>query len=292
VIRTARPADMPALARLWALCFPEGSAYDAYLLRHVLTPDRCLLYEDSGEPASMLHLLPATLAAGPKTYACAYVYGVGTHPARRGQGLAAALMSALHGGLARGEYSPLFSGGAVDFSVLIPANEQLFSYYHKFGYETAFYIHRETVGDLPTDADTDEVRPLSEADIPALESLYESHMAGRPHFLRGAHWRTALGFCRAGGGEAMGVFRNGTLAGFALGAPEDGMLKLDECLCGDGVRNALLCAFARHFACASVQVYGPADSRACALPFGCARPVRTAAFPAAQLPAYINLLFN
>lgn len=92
-------------------------------------PDsRLLLAEKDEMPVSMLAMVPARLAKGAHTfYRCFYLYGIGTLPAFRNQGLSGALMN---------RAKSLASSLSYDYLFLVPASERLVSFYEKQGFLT------------------------------------------------------------------------------------------------------------------------------------------------------------
>lgn len=87
-----------------------------------------LLAEKESLPVSMLAMVPARLAKEENTfYRCHYLYGIGTLPAFRRQGLSGTLMHCA---------KSLASSLNCDFLFLFPASESLVSFYEKQGFET------------------------------------------------------------------------------------------------------------------------------------------------------------
>ena len=127
--RTAEPADYPAIAALWQEAFgdPEAAVSDFFAAF-----PRCISYvaEANGSVVSMVHALPQVLKPeGP----AAYLYAVATRSDCRGRGLCRSLLAfAERDLLARGFL----------WAVLTPGEPELFQFYERLGYRTAFYRSR------------------------------------------------------------------------------------------------------------------------------------------------------
>ena len=128
--RIAENKDIPALAKLYTVCFNDETAEAEHFLHLFFqNPDsRLLLAEKDETPISMLAMVPARLAKGEHTfYRCFYLYGIGTLPAFRSQGLSGTLMSYA---------KTLASSLSYDYLFLVPASERLISFYEKQGFQT------------------------------------------------------------------------------------------------------------------------------------------------------------
>ncbi len=116
-----KPRQLPALKALWQQAFGDTSAFIDGFFETGFSPDRCrCLYVDD------------SLAAALYWFDClwkdkriAYVYGVATDTAFRGQGLCRRLMEDTHSHLRHSGYA-----GAI----LVPGEPGLFRLYEKLGY--------------------------------------------------------------------------------------------------------------------------------------------------------------
>lgn len=128
--RIAENKDIPALAELYTICFGDETAEAKHFLRIFFqNPDsQLLLAEKDGIPISMLAMVPARLAKSENTfYRCFYLYGIGTLPAFRNQGLSGTLMNYA---------KELASSLSYDYLFLVPASERLISFYEKQDFQT------------------------------------------------------------------------------------------------------------------------------------------------------------
>ena len=88
-------------------------------------------------------MLPVTLTlSGGQTYPARYLYAIATLKAFRGQGIGTALLKAAHAHM---------RDTAEAASILVPGNRDLFTFYEKRGYKTAFFLDILSVaaGELP-----------------------------------------------------------------------------------------------------------------------------------------------
>ncbi|MDR0670999.1 MAG: GNAT family N-acetyltransferase [Oscillospiraceae bacterium] len=225
-IRYARRADTAPVRALWSLCFPGEAAFADHFFARLYRPEQALLAVGPGGPAAMLHVLPFEMAWLGRRVPVGYVYGVGTHPAFRRRGLAAALLD-------QAMFEMHLRGHV--FAVLIPQEAWLFDFYRPFGFAAVF--RRSTVGYAAQGG----VRAARAADVEALNRRYEEHLAHRPHLLRTpAHWESVLEECALAGGRVLmddldgyAVYMDGSdepVECFGAGAAETGPARPFGCL--------------------------------------------------------------
>ncbi|MDR1124925.1 MAG: GNAT family N-acetyltransferase [Deltaproteobacteria bacterium] len=138
-LTTGRPTPemFPALRELWRIYFDDPEPIVDLIFQRLVRPETArVLTDGQGRPLSMLFLQPARLRlAGepaPARPDCAYIYGVGTRPDQRGQGLASRLL----------EETALDLAGQTQNRVralaLVPAGPKLVGYYSRLGFSEAF----------------------------------------------------------------------------------------------------------------------------------------------------------
>lgn len=94
----------------------------------------CRFIEKDGKIVSMLYLLDCKIFDGETTYSAFYLYAAATHPDYRNRGL----------------MSQLISSVLKEDKVIVtkPANDELFSFYEKFGFTVCSYKD-ETIKEFP-----------------------------------------------------------------------------------------------------------------------------------------------
>ena len=125
------PAEYSGLNGLWQQCFGDTAQEVAVFWCAVDGHVRVFAALDGEKAVSMLCALPVTLVdeAG-DTLPAAYLYAICTAPERRGRGICAGLMAYAEDCLKK---------DGVRFSTLVPSGAELFGFYQKLGYKTAFF---------------------------------------------------------------------------------------------------------------------------------------------------------
>ena len=185
--RPTTPSDLPGIMTLWQEAFGDSPEAVSYFFKSF---SNCLSYvaEEDGEIVSMVHALPQVLSPD---IPAASVYAVATLKRHRGKGLCRELLAFAEADLKKRGFG---------CCVLTPGEPELFAFYEKLGYETAFTRRR-------TDFDGGE--PVSAADYLALRErvLTVPHMVYDRNTLEYAQnaygltfYRTETGCCAAGDG--------------------------------------------------------------------------------------------
>lgn len=202
VLRAGTEADTAALREIWDICFPEDAVFNDFFFEKMYDPKKARLAVADGRAAAALYLFDYKIAAGGRELRAAYVYGVGTHPAWRGHGLA--------GRLIENALEELTSRGA-DICMLVPQSRSLFAFYERFGFSPAFALQREEW----TLKEAGALRPADESDTALLDRIYETSLGAIPHVRRGEEeWRLLIEEFRLSGG---GIYLMEDSAYVALG---------------------------------------------------------------------------
>jgi GNAT superfamily N-acetyltransferase len=131
MIRFALESDTAAVRELWSIAFSGEEEFDEYYFDNVYRSEYTLIYECEGKIVAMLQRLPYTLSGYGRV---TYIYGAATSPEYRCKGIMGELL----------EYSAkLDRGENISASVLIPANANLFGYYARHAYYSAFTLGKE-----------------------------------------------------------------------------------------------------------------------------------------------------
>lgn len=157
----AQESDLPALTALWQTCFGDREE-DIRKFWKIFDKISVFIAREVS-PIAMACALPVTLFdADGEGHEAAYLYAVCTEPSHRNRGVCKSL-------LAFAENSLKKSG--VEFCTLVPSGEDLFAFYEKLGYRTAFRQRRYSVEAAPSEA---KIRRISSAEYENLRqfSLY------------------------------------------------------------------------------------------------------------------------
>ncbi|HHV50457.1 MAG TPA: GNAT family N-acetyltransferase [Clostridiales bacterium] len=126
------------ILKIWQDAFPEDRPEDARrFLSKFLSPDKCAVWLEGGKPVSMTFMLPAKLVVnGQPCLNLIYIYAAATLSAYRGRGIFGRLLTQVH------EY---LKASNIDATFLHPAEDGLYGYYKRFGYQEYFKVCTETV---------------------------------------------------------------------------------------------------------------------------------------------------
>lgn len=130
LIRFADSGDLPALKSLWMKSFGDTQSGTDFFFSARHENENMLVCAQNDVPIAMLSMLPVTLQYNAVPMKGRYIYGVATDEKYRGQGISTGLLDVAH------EWMKEKGDKA---AVLAPANDALFHFYEKRGYETIFY---------------------------------------------------------------------------------------------------------------------------------------------------------
>lgn len=252
MIQFATPGMETVLQTIWNDCFGDNDAYTRFIFDHLLRTDRILVHcNDKQIPHAMLCLQPFTLASSRGDVPGAYIFGVATSPAHQKQGLSTKLMEACHTHLAKNRFA---------LSALVPATAELFQFYTKRGFETAFSIARDTFSadTLPHGRRNCVLIPARLDDLYALrERIYQT----RSHFVRwDKEYLHYIGSeCRTFGGEALKIGCCGEL-GYAVCYRDGTRVIIKELALADDLIPDALSALHQRFRAETYTLYLPADT--------------------------------
>ena len=159
------------LAQIWQICFDEPARPAKYFLNNYYCPENCLIYQIGGKIAAVVYLLPAQIVADFKPVQAHYIYAAATLPQYRSHGYMAALLA----------WAALIGANRGDqYSLVLPANRELYSLYEKSDYATFFQIDTLSVS-LSQLCDIAETGRIGNTILTyrQLNTLRNSHLAGK-----------------------------------------------------------------------------------------------------------------
>lgn len=140
----------PSLRRLWAEAFGDDEEYAGLLFNEDNLPCECFAEIADGQVVSVLYLLESEIRLKGKVFCGRYLYAAATADSYRKKGLMA--------GLIRQAQEYVREKG-LSFISLVPADEGLYGYYSRFGFEAVMSNYRAAADDLPWREKGEEMSP-------------------------------------------------------------------------------------------------------------------------------------
>ena len=122
---------------IWELCFgddrePVDGFYDI-----CFSPEECYISKKHDTVLAVLHMIKCSVEAGGRKYDAVYMYAACTHPDYQGMGVMSELIEkAVESEKAKG----------VQLVLCVPANDELFGFYKRFGFDDGIYCSSFTFG--------------------------------------------------------------------------------------------------------------------------------------------------
>lgn len=153
MIRFAKKEDRLQVIALWQEAFSDTKAEIEEFFCSCKDLARICVWEEAGEIAAQLILLPVTLVreGGKGSYPTEYIYAVATKQTWKGQGIATKLLQEVTALLAAEQKA----------GILVPAKESLTKFYEKRGFKKCFLEEKITTTPLSTDNVTMDVTEVS-----------------------------------------------------------------------------------------------------------------------------------
>lgn len=255
MIRFADKNDVKEIRELWDVVFPEEPDFNEYYFNNIFDYKNTLIMAEDNELMSMIQMLPYEIN---NIGSVTYIYGAATNQKYRKQGLMSQLLK-------KSFEIDIEKGRAA--SILIPANKPLFDFYKGLGYETCFYVSKET---YKAEGSTAEIKEADYKDVPKLMSLYKGDVVRNEEY-----WKTQLHMYNTLGGKVF-LYNN------AYTVVSD---KVEEIMYTDeGDRNVLLNLVCRFLGVNEVEITVKGED----IPFGMIKKHKD--FDADVL--YMNLMYN
>jgi len=121
---------------LWQSCFSDTPEFVQFFFSRKYKRRNTLIYRNYGQVVSSLQMLPYRMVFGAQEMEMSYIAGVCTLEEQRGNGFSSNLMM---------EAMTTLCDRDVDIATLIPATEDLFGFYAKFGFVTVFEKKEQTI---------------------------------------------------------------------------------------------------------------------------------------------------
>lgn len=130
----AKKSDLPQLTELWSISFGDDPKEIRGFWTATFDKIRVYTATEGKQIHAMACVIPTSfIDEEGESYSCGYVYAVCTDPKSRGRGICQGLMEYIH------------KSCGYAYTALVPAEENLFTFYEKLGYETCFFCKEYTV---------------------------------------------------------------------------------------------------------------------------------------------------
>lgn len=231
---------------LWKCTFHDSDTFIRFYFDRKYRDDRSLLHEENGKALSAFLMLPYPMNWQGISLNTAYISGACTREEARNQGYMSSLL--------KKAFQQMYKSN-IALSTLIPAEEWLFEYYGKLGYATIFDYTTEiyeTDTQSPVDT-TFSIRCPANYDPDFAESVFpyfEQKTQSRSCCIQhpASDYQAVIEEAYLSGGRLAAIYdsHSGTLQGWALAVPEEGVVRIKECFCDTlPARKNLLHYFSR-----------------------------------------------
>ncbi len=135
-VRLCSTKDFPTLKELWKQTFTDSDAVINNFFENTVVPKNTVAVFDGHKAVSALYALECSGKINGIQLKAYYIYGISTLPEYRNQGLMRQTLSFAEAEARKRNADAIF---------LVPAEEELFSMYKKFGYETKLFYKETTI---------------------------------------------------------------------------------------------------------------------------------------------------
>ncbi|MFV0420418.1 MAG: GNAT family N-acetyltransferase [Dysgonomonas sp.] len=129
MIQFANEHTAPLVRQMWKTCFEDTDEFLDIYFHYKYRNENTLIYFDGNKAVASLQMLPYSITFYKETIPFAYLAGLCTLPEYRNKGYMAKLINEAHHIIAQRN---------IHLSILIPAEDWLYGFYEKYGYEQVF----------------------------------------------------------------------------------------------------------------------------------------------------------
>lgn len=283
LIRKAKKEDIFGIKTLWDICFPEDSVFNTWFFKNVYKNENMLVYCINDKVCSMLQMFPYKLKMNGIIYPIHYIFGVGTHPFYRNNGLMEKLLLyACEEGISRGDVA----------SILIPQEKWLFSIYEKYGYQPDFYVREMNVYVQESEQKL-LIDVANEEDIDLISELYiEKTKHNKGTIIRNeAYWKQQIVMFKETGGNVYCLKKENKCLAYGFVNYIGDKLFIQE---GFGITDEYLSLLAQQILLKEMKnsalLFTSFDDNDDRRPIGCIKFLQDNCHE--QLSSYLNLMFN
>jgi GNAT superfamily N-acetyltransferase len=126
-------SDIEQMKTVWQLCFGDDRETVDCFYERCFSADECYISKENGTVYAVVQMIKCSVVSDGETLDARYMYAVCTHPDYQGRGIMSALIK-------EAIESERKNGARV--VLCIPANERLFEFYKRSGFENGIYCSR------------------------------------------------------------------------------------------------------------------------------------------------------
>lgn len=129
MIQFANEHTMPLVRQMWKICFDDTDDFLDILFKYKYKNENTLIYFEGDKAVASLQMLPYTITFYGEEIPFAYLAGLCTLPEYRRRGYMDQLIRKAH---------HVIEERGIPLSILVPAEDWLYGFYEKYGYEKVF----------------------------------------------------------------------------------------------------------------------------------------------------------
>lgn len=126
----------PLVRQMWKICFGDTEEFIDIFFTDKFRNENTLIYIEDNMPVASLQMLPYTITFYGETIPFAYLAGLCTLPEYRRRGYMEQLILEAHS---------VLSQRGIPLAILIPAEDWLYGFYEKYGYQQVFDKSEELI---------------------------------------------------------------------------------------------------------------------------------------------------
>lgn len=136
MIQFANKYSTPLVRKMWKTCFGDTDEYMDLIFTKKYKEDNTLIYFEKEEAVASLQMQEYNIRMYEEVFPIYYLAGLCTLPEHRNKGYMGKLIT---------EALNIMQSRDIALTILVPANEQLFNYYEKYGFTQAFRSSEEKI---------------------------------------------------------------------------------------------------------------------------------------------------
>lgn len=136
MIQFANEHTAPLVRQMWKTCFDDTEEFMDIYFHYKYKNENTLIYFEGDKAVASLQMLPYTITFYRETIPFVYLAGLCTLPEYRKRGYMAKLIHEAHKVIAKRNIS---------LAILIPAEDWLYRFYEKYGYEQVFENDKDPI---------------------------------------------------------------------------------------------------------------------------------------------------